>query len=476
MIESVELGNFLSHNDTKLEFGDGVTVFVGHNGAGKSSIIDAITFSLFGQHTRKSNKGLIRRGQNQAYTTINFSINGRKLQATRKIDNKGTLSSQFLEQSETEWIPIAQGERKQFGESMTKKVEEFIGLDFEKLKIASIVQQGELNSIIKAKPKEFKELMNAVIGIDKLDLSSENMKIVLKKFREQIQNDLGYDDSHIQILKNEIKDLQEEQKSSIPLKEKLMTKKEEYQKEIANIKKIIEKDLPKIDKIKQLESRKTELKKYAREAILSIQKEISEKERKIRACEGCFDNLDGKKSIQNSLNMAEFSIDESIEKIQNFKMKIVSLNEQLSLAKKLQLEEGKCPVCDSNVERLNPLFMEEHLKEELENLKKQISTIEKQVKTFEDKRTDLRNKLDKIKDDEATLRAHSINDKNEIEIIKQEITLKKSSMQKIPLTIQDGKLVEVASIDSHAKLLYEKITELEEEVKGFDEDAFFDIN
>ena len=73
MIDSIELGNFLSHNETKLEFGDGVTVFVGHNGAGKSSIIDAITFALFGQHTRKSNKGLVRRGQTQAFSKINFS-------------------------------------------------------------------------------------------------------------------------------------------------------------------------------------------------------------------------------------------------------------------------------------------------------------------------------------------------------------------------------------------------------------------
>ena len=225
MINSIELGNFLSHNETKLEFGDGVTVFVGHNGAGKSSIIDAITFALFGQHTRKSNKGLIRRGQNQAYTTINFSINGKKLRATRKIDNKGTLSSQFLEEQSNEWIPIAEGERKQFGESMTKKIEDFIGLDFEKLKIASIVQQGELNSIIKAKPKEFKELMNAVIGIDKLDLSAENMKVVLKSFRESIQNELGYDDSHVELLKNEIKNLQKEKDESIPKKDKLIKKK-----------------------------------------------------------------------------------------------------------------------------------------------------------------------------------------------------------------------------------------------------------
>jgi len=41
MITSVELGNFLSHSSTKLDFEEGVTVFVGPNGAGKSSIVDA---------------------------------------------------------------------------------------------------------------------------------------------------------------------------------------------------------------------------------------------------------------------------------------------------------------------------------------------------------------------------------------------------------------------------------------------------
>jgi len=85
MITSIELGDFLSHSETKLEFADGVTVFVGKNGAGKSSIIDGITFSLFGQHTRKSNKGLIKRGSNQGYSKIEFSINGKKYETVRKI-------------------------------------------------------------------------------------------------------------------------------------------------------------------------------------------------------------------------------------------------------------------------------------------------------------------------------------------------------------------------------------------------------
>ena len=88
----------------------------------------------------------------------NGPINNKNYQAARKINSKGVLAANLSEKINDKKLEIAAGERKQFGESMTHEIEKIIGLDFEKLKIASIVQQGELNSIIKAKPKEFKEL------------------------------------------------------------------------------------------------------------------------------------------------------------------------------------------------------------------------------------------------------------------------------------------------------------------------------
>ena len=60
--------------------------------------------------------------------------------------------------------------------------------------------KGELNSIINAKPKEFKELLNAIIGIDKLDIASESMKKITKEFREENRTKSGHDDSQIDIL------------------------------------------------------------------------------------------------------------------------------------------------------------------------------------------------------------------------------------------------------------------------------------
>ena len=50
--------------------------------------------------------------------------------------------------------------------------------------------------------------------------------------------------------------------------------------------------------------------------------------------------------------------------------------------------------------------------------------------------------------------------------------MKVKQMQKIPLTINSGQLVEAASLDSHAKTIYENIVSLEKSTKGFDQQEF----
>ena len=474
MITSIELGDFLAHSNTKIDFENGVTVFVGDNGAGKSSIIDAITFALFGQHTRKSNKGLIKRGSNQGFAKVNFSVNGKNYEAVRKIDNKGTLSAKFSEIIEDERIEIAAGERKQFGESMTQEVEKAIGLDFEKLKIASIVQQGELNSIINAKPKEFKELLNAIIGIDKLDVASESMKTVNKEFRQTIREKIGYDDTHIEILSRDLEIYQKEIEKATPNKIQLKIKQEKSQREIEELRKKIELESPKIDKINQLESRKKELVEYAKEAIREIQREISENERKISDCEGCFEVASLKQELDSKIQKVEKAVENTQNKIQEMKSQIVSLKEKQSLASKLQLKDNKCPVCDSNVKKLNPLFQEEHLKQELTSLQKQIIFKEKEYQMYNQKRKEFSEKLQSARDAEATLKAHSITSKQELEKIQEYVKTKKQNIEKIPAN-NCTNLLEISQIDSHAKMIFDNISKLELEIKGFDEQEFLNL-
>ena len=456
MITSVELGDFLSHSETKLDFDNGVTVFVGHNGAGKSSIIDAITFALFGKHTRKSSKGLIKRGATQGFSKVEFMVNGIPYQAVRKIDSKGTLAAKFSKKIDGETIEIAAGERKQFGESMTNEIEKTIGLDFEKLKIASIVQQGELNSIIKAKPKEFKELLNAIIGIDKLDVASNSLKEVNKNFRDKIKERLGYDDTHIDILKRDLERYQNELLESKPQKERLEEQQKKLQNDISKLRIKIDEDAPKIDKIKQLEIRKNELQAYARDAIREIQQEIREKERKIDDCEECLEYLGLTEDLEAKIDRVNQAITDTQKKIQELSNKMASLKEKKILAVKLQLKDNKCPVCDSEVEKLNPLFQKEHLEKELEQIQDKIKSTEIEQEMYNDKKRAFSHKLQKAIDAEATLKAHAIRSKEELEKIKEDIEGKKISVQKIPTTSNQN-FLEMSQIDSHSKLIFETI-------------------
>ena len=52
----LKLNNFKSHENTTIRFENGISVIVGENGAGKSTIFEAISFALFKQHTAKKNR------------------------------------------------------------------------------------------------------------------------------------------------------------------------------------------------------------------------------------------------------------------------------------------------------------------------------------------------------------------------------------------------------------------------------------
>jgi len=470
MIRNIELVDFLAHSNTKLEFENDATVFVGDNGSGKSSIIDAITFSLFGEHTRKNNKGLIRRGANQGFAKIEFSANGKNYQAIRKIDSKGTLTAQFAEDVNGKLIPIAEGERKQFGESMTKHVEETLGMDFEKLKIASIVQQGELNSIIKAKPKEFKELLNTIIGIDKLDTALASMRTVQREFRSTIQKKFGYDD--IQVVENKITEYQNESKNAQPRLEQLDVEKKEQELLISKLEKQIQNDSTKESQLNDLESRKKEWQEYAKDVIKSIQNEVAEKEGIVSECKPCFAISKNKNEIESEINKNEEELSVIESELSDLEKKQVRLEEHEELAEKLVLKDGKCPVCDSTVDHLKPLFQKKHIEDEIKEIEKEIENLENKKDELEQNINNLSDNLEESKKAETILSTYKIKNESQLDEIVAEIKMKTKQMQKIPLTVNSGQLVEAANLDSHAKTIYENIVSLEKSTSGFDQQEF----
>ncbi|MEM3810879.1 MAG: AAA family ATPase, partial [Conexivisphaerales archaeon] len=98
MIEKIILKDFLSHENTELTLEDGINVFLGNNGAGKSSVIDAITYALYGKHTRDRDRNLVRRGASGSAVSLAFTYGHNRYSVERVMGSGGKLERAVLKQ------------------------------------------------------------------------------------------------------------------------------------------------------------------------------------------------------------------------------------------------------------------------------------------------------------------------------------------------------------------------------------------
>jgi len=476
MLKKIELVNFLSHGDSSISLNPGITVFMGHNGSGKSSVIDGLTFALFGKHTRPNQKGLVKYGETKGQASVEFSINNKNYKATRNVTAKGTTQSRLFQIVNDEDSLIAEGERSQLGDdTMSNAIEKTIGLDFEKIKIASIVQQGELEKIIKAKPKEFKELLNSIITIDKLDAANAAMKEIKDGFRNNIKNQFGYDDEDIDIISNNITSFEDDIKESEPMLKKLELEKTEQERRITELKQEIEKLQAQESKINELETRKNEIFEYARQKIIEIRNKNREIEEKIQECEDSFSVIENGGDVEPEIKEGKTTLENISKEVLELSNKKSRLDANVSVAEKLKLNDGKCPVCDSEVDHLNELFQIEHIKQESNSIKENISKLQKRQNEIQQKNIELEKKVEEQRDARATLKANNISDKSAIEKLKQQLDEGMKHLQIVSSSVESQQIVQLASIDIHAKQISENISKLEEQVEGFDKTIFSNL-
>ncbi len=91
LITELKLENFRSYEFIELPIKSGVTLIYGKNGSGKSSIIEALYFSISGKSFRAADTNiLIRKNLNQTQTFITFS-NGSGVKITKKLNEKSKI-------------------------------------------------------------------------------------------------------------------------------------------------------------------------------------------------------------------------------------------------------------------------------------------------------------------------------------------------------------------------------------------------
>jgi exonuclease SbcC len=294
------------------------------------------------------------------------------------------------------------------------------------------------------------------------------MRTVQREFRTSIQEKFGYDDTQIQIIENKIIEYENESENARPKLEQLNVEKKKQESLISKLEKQIQDDSAKESYLKDLESRKKEWKEYAMNIIKSIKKEVAEKEEIVNECKPCFGLSKNKNEIELEINKIQKKVLDTESELSDLVKKQVRLEEHGKLAKKLVLKDGKCPVCDSSVDRLKPLFQKKHIEDEIQEIEKKITQLENEKDELEENIDSLTDELEESKKAETILSTYKIKNESQLDEIVAEIKMKVKQMQKIPLTVNSGQLVETASLDSHAKTIYENIVSLEKSTKGFD--------
>jgi DNA repair protein SbcC/Rad50 len=473
MMKDIKIHNFISHNNTTLVFDKGITIFVGHNGSGKSSVIDAITFALFGEHTRKSNKNLIRRGTSSSYVHLNFSIGSREYSAYRQLGGSGQSISakfEFLSGGEDNNINrriIISGERKQFGESMTAEVAKVLGMDYKKLKIAAIIQQGELSKIIESQPKEFKELLNNLIGIDRLDLAYQTMHDVIDGFRERLRDhNGGFDDKQIESIRRGIKQKMADLYELEHLLNQLKNHSNVIDGKLRCIEKEIERMEPLILQARELQTIENALVKYVNETKDRIYSDIVKLERITKEGRNSLVIFSEKDGIKINLQMIRAELEDVQQRIVNNEGESGRLKGLLECTSRLEIKDGKCPVCSSSVATINKVFDVNHIQKEIkqkidEQTKelKERANLKREENTFEEKER-------KVAVAEKFLATNCIANLQDIVSLEEELVQKKADLSKLPkniIKVEKGPFQ--LGIDDFSKSLAEKISIMREQTK-----------
>lgn len=220
ILHSISLKNFMSYKQSKLDLSlVKVACLTGLNGAGKSALFDALTWTLW-EEARAGSDELMRIGQNEMSVEVAFEVEGQIFRVIRsrnhaqgkagsKIQSKGTLELQAYvahtgngngngKNGDKEHGPTADNGKCQTHKwkSLTtatmretqKRINELLKMDYSTFANSVYLRQGKADEFTCKGPTERKQVLAEILGLDYFDklqkLAKEELQI--QKTRQEI--------------------------------------------------------------------------------------------------------------------------------------------------------------------------------------------------------------------------------------------------------------------------------------------------
>ena len=507
-------------------------VIKGRTGAGKSSIIDAICYALYGRVPRyggeKAHKHLLSRGQSSMYVSLEFSVRGNYYRVDRAYSQSksvGQSTYRFYENGKP--IPLRESE-------LNERIKEILRLDYETFTKVILLPQNQFDRFLKPEDeKERRKILNSLLGFSGLfDAIKERIKEEYRALEHSIS---AKNERLIQLSQadeNAITKLEGDIRSLEGQYGELKNKKTELQKllEICKRRDDLEQERLEIEErlrdLSEAENEVEEKKKRLKLAVelLPYKPRIEEYER-IKGQEEGYIRERQKKERDYSLYSDELKvveeefkkIEEEFKRLEEYNKKILKLNNVLQIIESYKEVEREREELKGRLEKIEEGLVkvkkeEEDCKERLskgENLTKEV---QEKIKDYEEKGVEekiksigeLKEKLKRLEDLEREKRKvlEEINkERKELEVkeraleekdkerqgLEERIREFQEELENLRLSLQEEvslvsqrmdmesmlrKAVELEGLRGEIRELEDKLRDVEEVLKGLEEELF----
>lgn len=199
----LRIHGFLSYlEQVELEFDRfDLACISGSNGAGKSSLLDAITWVLFGE-ARRRDDAVINSRADFAEVVLDFAYEGSTYRVQRiKRREKATQLEFYIQTADGDWKALTE-------HSVTeteKRINETLRMDYDTFINASFFLQGKADEFARKNPTQRKLILSSILGLEMWDEYRKRAEIQRKRLEnklsgivgsiEEIEKELGEEDT-----------------------------------------------------------------------------------------------------------------------------------------------------------------------------------------------------------------------------------------------------------------------------------------
>jgi len=285
ILKSIRLKNFRKFKESYIEFPDGVTGVVGLNGVGKSTVFEAVAWTLYGPVAARTSTDQIKREgaapSDPCRVELEFMFDDDTYHVVREMSGKNLSASGSA---------TVNGKLAANGaEVLRKYIQKKLGMDWKSFYTSIFAKQKELNTLSSMNPSERRQLILRMLGINAVDDIISEIRSDTKEKKnlvEKLGNDLvdENDQEKITVYKQEIQNQQKKQKE---LAQRIEDQKKQHQKieeELTKTKKDCETNKLLYEKLcmtkEQLEGKKSRFEKKQRleNDIKTLEKTTNERQ------------------------------------------------------------------------------------------------------------------------------------------------------------------------------------------------------